>query len=114
MAAACYHRGALLVAEGAASDSAVAGRTRLLTATRDLTQPPLGTSVGAAGGSVGLLRESITELAIAIPGAPTFSKIQKNQGNWLPQTTEAQAQAPSRHPICVHTRPRVGTPQVGT
>lgn len=86
VAAACYHRGALLVAEGAASDSAVAGRTRLLAAARDLTQPPLGTSVGAAGGSVGLLRESITELAIAIPGAPISLKSFRIQGYLLDRT----------------------------
>jgi hypothetical protein len=69
VAAACYHSGVLLLAEGTASDSAIAGRTRLLAASRDLTQPPLGTSVGAAGSSVGIFRESVTELAIAIPGA---------------------------------------------
>lgn len=61
---AAYSAGVLLLGQSG-GDS---GRSRLLAAGRDLTLPPLGTATGASAAAQGL-RETISELDMAVPGA---------------------------------------------
>lgn len=63
MAAACYHRVGLLLAEAGGQD----GRTGLLATARDHSAPPTATATGAFTASAAL-RETVTELGMAIPG----------------------------------------------
>ena len=66
MAAACYHRAGLLLAEAGGQD----GRTGLLATSRDHAAPPTATATGATT-AAGALRETVTELGMAIPGEHT-------------------------------------------
>lgn len=64
VAATCYHRVGLLLAEAGGQD----GRTGLLATARDHSAPPTATATGALTAAAAL-RETITELGMAIPGA---------------------------------------------
>ena len=57
--AARYSHGVLLLADTAG----LQGRTRLLVASQDLTNPPGANSIGVSG-----LRETVTELEVLLPG----------------------------------------------
>ncbi len=67
---AAYSAGVLLLGQSG-GDS---GRSRLLAAGRDLTLPPLGTATGASAAAQGL-RETISELDMAVPGASKSSRL---------------------------------------
>lgn len=67
MAAACYHRVGLLIAEAGGQD----GRTGLLATARDHSAPPTATATGALTAAAAL-RETVTELGMAIPGGGHF------------------------------------------
>jgi len=67
VAAACYHRVGLLIAEAGGQD----GRTGLLATARDHSAPPTATATGALTAAAAL-RETVTELGMAIPGSGHF------------------------------------------
>ncbi len=58
--AARYSHGVLLLADTAG----LQGRSRLLVASQDLTNPPGANSIGVSG-----LRETVTELEVLLPGS---------------------------------------------
>ena len=57
--AARYSQGVLLLADTAG----LQGRSRLLVASQDLTNPPTASGAGTSG-----LRETVTELEVLLPG----------------------------------------------